>query len=592
MDELARDPRWRSRTGACCYLCFAPFLGFMGFAYMGHRSGRKAYKRNAKIYLGLTAAGFLLLLIPAFAEFFGDDPFKLYPYRTYESTNWLVIPAMLLWLGGYAARVIHTLSSRQKFLEYMAMLETTAPAEHPLMKDSVWRVENLGWKRWAYLPGLGSVSLLRQAWVLKKKPYAVCAALCLLPYLLQGFMLHFSGEYFNSGAGNLTVLLSPVLISVYAGILLWNRLTAEDVLRRLAPVQGADRDAYPHLADLKWKNTQTGWKFWTFLPYVGGAGLIRGGIQAKDRTVRSRGLVLLILTFLMQAADIAVRILFRRGLFSGLTNYQIRPVLHLAELFVFGTLWALGGYMGSAVRWRLLKERAQLLGGYDSEMDREIDQMNRFRSRGVRRMDAGAPVSGSNAGAHAEQRPSPAAGSGAKTGPSFAAPGAQAPKNLPRGSRPEAGPAGSPSPAPEMRAAGSTPSGIRQAQPSAPPARPAQQTAPAARPATPERFRRRPEVSGPDTAPKKGVDLNSCTQEELMTLPGVDLITAKKALAYRAEHGFFRSVDEFIEVFGIKPHFAVQIFERASADPLPAKKEAAAQPSYEAPKGVRRTLDF
>lgn len=77
-----------------------------------------------------------------------------------------------------------------------------------------------------------------------------------------------------------------------------------------------------------------------------------------------------------------------------------------------------------------------------------------------------------------------------------------------------------------------------------------------------------------------------------MTLPGVDLITAKKALAYRAEHGFFRSVDEFIEVFGIKPHFAVQIFERASADPLPAKKEAAAQPSYEAPKGVRRTLDF
>ena len=80
MDELVRNPRWRSRTGACCYLCFAPFLGFMGFAYMGHRSGRKAYKRNAKIYLGLTAAGFLLLLIPAFAEFFGDDPFKLYQY--------------------------------------------------------------------------------------------------------------------------------------------------------------------------------------------------------------------------------------------------------------------------------------------------------------------------------------------------------------------------------------------------------------------------------------------------------------------------------------------------------------------------------
>ena len=77
-----------------------------------------------------------------------------------------------------------------------------------------------------------------------------------------------------------------------------------------------------------------------------------------------------------------------------------------------------------------------------------------------------------------------------------------------------------------------------------------------------------------------------------MTLPGVDLITAKKALAYRAEHGFFRSAAEFVEVFGIKPHFAVQIFELASAEPLPVKKEEPAQPSYEAPKGARRTLDF
>ena len=61
-----------------------------------------------------------------------------------------------------------------------------------------------------------------------------------------------------------------------------------------------------------------------------------------------------------------------------------------------------------------------------------------------------------------------------------------------------------------------------------------------------------------------------------MQLPGIGVVQAKQAMEYRAASGF-KSVDEFVEVLKIKPHFAVQIFDRAvvaqpaesSADPVP-----------------------
>ena len=47
------------------------------------------------------------------------------------------------------------------------------------------------------------------------------------------------------------------------------------------------------------------------------------------------------------------------------------------------------------------------------------------------------------------------------------------------------------------------------------------------------------------------IDLNTATADELDTLPGVGPATAESILAYRTEHGSFRSVDELLEVRGI-----------------------------------------
>ncbi len=58
------------------------------------------------------------------------------------------------------------------------------------------------------------------------------------------------------------------------------------------------------------------------------------------------------------------------------------------------------------------------------------------------------------------------------------------------------------------------------------------------------------------------IDINHCTLQQLIALPGVSAVMAKKAEAYRNEKGRFASVEEFFEVTGLQPHFAQQIKER------------------------------
>jgi len=52
-------------------------------------------------------------------------------------------------------------------------------------------------------------------------------------------------------------------------------------------------------------------------------------------------------------------------------------------------------------------------------------------------------------------------------------------------------------------------------------------------------------------APGGKVNLNTATQAELETLPGVGPVTATSILEWRSEHGAFSSVDELLEVSGI-----------------------------------------
>lgn len=68
-----------------------------------------------------------------------------------------------------------------------------------------------------------------------------------------------------------------------------------------------------------------------------------------------------------------------------------------------------------------------------------------------------------------------------------------------------------------------------------------------------------------DASDEVMIDINTCTKEELLSLPGISVPDAVKAVNYREDHEGFKSVDEFIDVLGVKPHFAVQIFQKTTA---------------------------
>ena len=82
-----------------------------------------------------------------------------------------------------------------------------------------------------------------------------------------------------------------------------------------------------------------------------------------------------------------------------------------------------------------------------------------------------------------------------------------------------------------------------------------------------------------------------------MKLPGVSVAMAMRAMQHREEIGGFATVDDFVDYLGLKPHFAVQVFEIATIDrPTEHPASAEAADSGEAGEAERRAprrhLDF
>lgn len=69
------------------------------------------------------------------------------------------------------------------------------------------------------------------------------------------------------------------------------------------------------------------------------------------------------------------------------------------------------------------------------------------------------------------------------------------------------------------------------------------------------------------------LDINNCDEGELEKLPGVSLVMAKKAIAYRESKGGFDSVDDFYESITLRPHFISQINDKIECGKYQKKNE-------------------
>lgn len=110
--------------------------------------------------------------------------------------------------------------------------------------------------------------------------------------------------------------------------------------------------------------------------------------------------------------------------------------------------------------------------------------------------------------------------------------------------------------------------------------------APAAAPAAPAA-----PAAAAVTAPVTGtkIDVNRCTADDLLVLPGMSPAAAAAAVESRTAQGPYLSEDDFIRRNSIKPHFAVKILPQIQVSAPAAPAAAEVQDKHPA---KRRSLDL
>lgn len=86
----------------------------------------------------------------------------------------------------------------------------------------------------------------------------------------------------------------------------------------------------------------------------------------------------------------------------------------------------------------------------------------------------------------------------------------------------------------------------------------------------------------PSQAPTT-VDVNTCSELDLLDLPGMTISVARAAVAERTEHGPYRSVEDFVGRNSLKPHLVVRFIDNLTCSQRPTRQGGSRRP---------RTLDL
>lgn len=513
MEARLQDKAWRWRSSLCAWLSLIPVFGFFGFLFMGKRAKRRSFRTAGWVYGALSV--FACAAIACGEIMYDLDvltgavmPRLVYTlfYQDLPTVSYVLL--FILW----PVVAVHTFVSLGKYLRFLALEQSLSPAPHALTRIRKWRLRNLWWTVWSYLPVIGMLS----TWFCavktgnrKLKNYALLSGLAVVAVYAANIGLrymNYSGIFSNGLRHDICeTLLAFLNLMHYFFHLLLTAMLREDYLEVMARRWEGDTHNCLQLSNVKWQRRNCGWQIWTLFPMVNGVGILLGARKGKLRKAAVTGAVICLANIVLFVVPPILEVLWDVAISEpsySFRMYLYEPLLSLARWI----LYLLVIWYGCLIRWDVLKGHAGALQGYSSEIEREIDLRRRM----------------------AERRP--------------VAPVPSDPEPMV--------PAATPVPV------------IRE----------------------PERL----DMPPVPAAPGGKVDINHCTQADLMALPGITVAQAKRALEHRSAQGPFRSLDEFVEVLEVKPHFAVQIFRQATAGEPPAS-EPAARPDSGA---VRRRIDF
>lgn len=400
----------------------------------------------------------------------------------------------------------HTLASGGRYLEYLALRRGSQPDRNPLVYDRKWSQKNLRWVLWCITPLTAGFSILFAGIRMKDKKIRRRGVAATVLSVLLFVLVPFWMEWLLYRFAWDDVAFSIIL---WLTPILWIGCTVYAFAIR---EDFLDKWVVTWQADVRRQRNLLNPKWcrrnsaWRVWTYFPLTGGI-GIALAGNRTGKKKYIFTGILICLLNAAGLViVTLLDGNAMFANLLR-DVRWAIEAAIRFLMFALYWFTLFWGMVIRWDVLYRKSEKLQGYASEFERELDLQNRRRALEGKKQEL--PVEAKPAVTEQIPEPEPVR-----------------------------------TPVPEVQKI------------------PATQVIHRAVDVTPQMTA--------ETRTEGKINLNTCTQADLMTLPGIGVAQAKHAMEYRAAKGGFRSVDEFVEAVKLKPHFAVQVFAGVEVDAPPA----------------------
>lgn len=367
--------RWKDR--ACTFLALLPVVGWFGFLFMGRRTGRRRYLRNAKIYGWISG----ILYFATMAVHLCDEASWRLGARNSllrsigdQGTNCVLLLA-LCWV----VCLVHTMLSSGEYLQYLELQRRDKAPRDSRVYDRRWRRRSLFPLYWSLIPGLGGFALWETGRKLEKRGLRrFGVALAVLHALGWGASRFVRESYLYMYKGYAAIAGGMLGVLAWLVPLILLALMRESYLDALAREQQSDIHRQSNMADPAWIRRSTRWRIWTWFPIVGGIGITQAGASAKKRKLGLAGLALCLLAavgfiggFFLEAYRFRMQ-LFTPELFAGLDTAAVllQRASYLIPLF-----------LSQVLRWEVAFARANALQGYASEFDRDRDLYERTRAR-------------------------------------------------------------------------------------------------------------------------------------------------------------------------------------------------------------------